>query len=144
MKNSELLKLDNQLCFPLYAATMLVTRLYRPILQPLGLTYTQYITMMYLWENAPCPVSMVANKLMLNTNTLSPVLKKLEKKGFISRVRSEEDERIVILEMLPEGLKLKNKCECVPLKLIESIDFSMDDAVKLKKLLLSLIASSQK
>ncbi|WP_277657308.1 MarR family winged helix-turn-helix transcriptional regulator [Seleniivibrio woodruffii] len=144
MEKNELLKLDNQLCFPLYAAAMSVTRLYRPLLEPLGLTYTQYITMMYLWEKAPCPINMVSAKLMLNTNTLTPLLKKLEKKGFISRMRSQEDERIVLLDITPAGWELRGKCECVPLQLMESVSFSKDDAVKLKELLSVLVASIQK
>ena len=75
---SEVLKLDNQLCFPLYAASRLLTRLYKPHLDPLGLTYPQYIVLMILWEEAPCPVKTVSRRAILNTNTLTPLLKRLE------------------------------------------------------------------
>ncbi|BDU71696.1 MarR family winged helix-turn-helix transcriptional regulator [Mesoterricola silvestris] len=111
---ADLLRLDRQLCFPLYAASRLVTRLYQPLLEPLGLTYPQYIILMILWEDAPCPVSHLGDRALLNTNTLTPLLKRLEQAGFITRTRSRKDERVVRVDLTPRGAALKGACACVP------------------------------
>ncbi|MFT3850381.1 MAG: MarR family transcriptional regulator [Propionivibrio sp.] len=136
----DLLRLENQLCFPLYATSRLVTRLYQPLLEPLGLTYPQYIVLMILWEDAPCPVSRISERALLNTNTLTPLLKRLEQLGFIQRQRRASDERVVEISLTPEGAELKARCACVPVEMLKRIDFPLDKAVALKTLLEEFLA----
>nr|MCR5610478.1 MarR family transcriptional regulator [Clostridiales bacterium] len=93
----EAMKLANQLCFPLYAAARHVTGLYTPVLKPLGLTYTQYIVFLVLWEKDGQPVGEIGEKLLLDNGTLSPLLKKMEQAGYVRRERSREDERVVVI-----------------------------------------------
>lgn len=131
----DLLRLENQLCFPLYATSRLVTRLYQPLLEPLGLTYPQYIVLMILWEDAPCPVSQISQRALLNTNTLTPLLKRLEQLGFIQRQRRASDERVVEISLTPAGAELKARCACVPLEMMTKVNFPLDKAAALKTLL---------
>lgn len=131
----DLLRLENQLCFPLYATSRLVTRLYQPLLEPLGLTYPQYIVLMILWEEAPCPVSQISERALLNTNTLTPLLKRLEQLGFIQRQRRASDERVVEISLTPAGAALKAHCGCVPLEMMKKVNFPLEKAVALKTLL---------
>lgn len=140
LPQDEALRLDRQLCFRLYAASRLVTRLYQPILDPLGLTYPQYIVLMILWEDAPCSVSQLGERSLLNSNTLTPLLKRLEKLGYVRRVRSPQDERVVNIELSEAGVKLKNKCACVPQQLATSVDFPVGKVVTLKQQLDDLLA----
>ena len=102
------LKLDNQVCFPLYAAAREVTKLYRPYLDALNLTYTQYITMMVLWENRSCSAKKLGEKLYLDSGTLTPVIKSLEQKGFVKRSRSAVDERVLMVEVTDKGAACTN------------------------------------
>lgn len=138
--NIDLLRLENQLCFPLYATSRLVTRLYQPLLEPLGLTYPQYIVLMILWEDAPCPVSQISERALLNTNTLTPLLKRLEQLGFIQRQRRASDERVVEISLTPAGAELKSRCGCVPLEMIKKLNFPLEKAVALKTLLDEFLA----
>lgn len=131
----DLLRLENQLCFPLYATSRLVTRLYQPLLEPLGLTYPQYIVLMILWAEAPCPVSQISDRALLNTNTLTPLLKRLEQLGFIERTRRASDERVVEISLTPAGLELKERCACVPLEMLKKTTFPPEKALALKVLL---------
>lgn len=131
----DLLRLESQLCFPLYATSRLVTRLYQPLLEPLGLTYPQYIVLMILWEYAPCPVSQISERALLNTNTLTPLLKRLEQLGFIRRQRRASDERVVEISLSPAGTELKARCACVPLEMMKKMSFPLEKAVALKTLL---------
>lgn len=131
----DLLRLEHQLCFPLYATSRLVTRLYQPLLEPLGLTYPQYIVLMILWAEAPCPVSQVSERALLNTNTLTPLLKRLEQLGFIQRTRRVSDERVVEISLTPAGLELKERCACVPLEMLKKTNFPLEKAFALKGLL---------
>ena len=131
----DLLRLENQLCFPLYATSRLVTRLYQPLLEPLGLTYPQYIVLMILWQDAPCPVSQISERALLNTNTLTPLLKRLEQLGFIRRQRRASDERVVEISLSPAGAELKARCACVPLEMMRKMTFPVEKAVALKTLL---------
>ena len=108
------LKLENQLCFPLYAASREVVKQYTPYLKPLGLTYTQYITLMVLWEEQEITVHDLCGRLYLDSGTLSPVLKKLESMGYVTRERKKEDERVVIARITEEGRALEQKLEHVP------------------------------
>lgn len=101
--NDDMLLLDNQLCFALYAASRRITALYAPLFDRLGITYTQYITLMVLWETSPLPVKEIGERLLLDSGTLTPVLKKLEEKGFVSRRRQATDERVVLISLTERG-----------------------------------------
>lgn len=114
LENFEQLKLENQLCFPLYAAAKEVVRKYKPYLDKLDLTYTQYITMMVLWEKEQLNVKELGSMLYLDSGTLTPLLKKLEAKGYVSRQRSQEDERNLILCITEKGEALKEKAAHIP------------------------------
>lgn len=131
----EELKLDNQLCFPLYAASRLVTRLYKERLEPLGITYPQYIVLMILWEEAPCPVKTVSRRAILNTNTLTPLLKRLEQQGYITRQRDGRDERQVMVHLSMAGKSLRDRCACVPWELLESSGVALDKLIALRDML---------
>ena len=102
----EQLKLENQICFPIYAASRLITREYQPLLDELGLTYPQYLVLMVLWENDGLPVNEIGRRLILNTNTVTPLLKRMETQGLVTRRRSADDERRVIVALTPQGLAL--------------------------------------
>lgn len=127
----QMLKLDNQLCFALYVCSKEIIRKYKPILDPLGITYTGYITMLALWEKDDITVKELGKKLYLDSGTLTPLLKKLESSGFIERSRSQSDERNVFIKLTEEGRNLKSKAEHVPQDLICSTDLNMDNAAKL-------------
>ena len=113
----EQLLLKNQLCFPLYACSRKIVGNYTPFLKPLGLTYTQYIVMMVLWEKESVNVGQLGEILYLDAGTLTPLLKRLEKAGYVTRKRSREDERITIVSITKEGEELKEKCKDIPLKM---------------------------
>lgn len=126
----EQLKLENQLCFPIYAASRLITREYTPLLDEIGLTYPQYLVMMLLWEADGLTVNDIAEKLFLNTNTVTPLLKRLETQGLISRERSEEDERRVIVTLTAQGLALREQAATIPERLVSNLasnTMSVDD-----------------
>ncbi|WP_454883370.1 MarR family winged helix-turn-helix transcriptional regulator [Sphingomonas oryzagri] len=106
--------LDLQLCFPLYAASNLITRLYRPALAPLGLTYSQYLVMLVLWESSPQTVGTLGQRLHLDSGTLTPLLKRMERDGFVARSRDKDDERRVLIELTPDGRSLRNQAERIP------------------------------
>lgn len=129
------LKLENQLCFPLYVAAKEVVRKYRPLLDPLGLTYTQYIAMMVMWEHKSVSVGRLCELLCLDTGTLTPMLKKMEKSGLVERRRSMEDERSVIVTITEAGEALREKAASVPVKMAQCVNLSPDDARTLLNLL---------
>lgn len=129
------LKLENQLCFPLYVAAKEVIRRYRPLLDPLGLTYTQYIAMMVMWEHKSVTVGKLCELLCLDTGTLTPMLKKMETAGLVERRRSKEDERSVSVTVTPKGEALKSKAAAVPAQMAKCVSLSPEDAVKLLELL---------
>ena len=133
------LKLENQMCFPLYAAAREVTKLYRPYLDALNLTYTQYITMMVLWECGECSVKALGDKLYLDSGTLTPVLKNMESKGFVRRVRSREDERMLIVTLTDEGRALKERARSVPAQVGSCIRLTPEEAKTLYRLLYKLL-----
>ena len=110
------LRLNNQLCFPLYAASREIIRLYRPHLEALDLTYTQYITMMVLWEEKSVSVKQLGARLYLDSGTLTPLLKSLEAKGYVTRSRSEQDERVVLVRLTPQGEALQERALAVPVR----------------------------
>lgn len=117
----EQLKLHNQLCFPLYAASRLVTREYQPFLDKLGITYPQYLVLLVLWESDRQSVNEISQKLILNTNTITPLLKRMESQGLISRIRSEKDERKVEIALTEKGMELESEASAIPGKLAEGL-----------------------
>ncbi len=135
----ETMKLDNQLCFPLYAAARNVVSLYTPYLKPLGLTYTQYIVFLVLWEKDGITVGDICSKLMLDSGTLSPLLKKMEQSGFIERKRSLDDDRVVLINLTSEGRALQDKAKEVPEKVAGCIDLPAEKAQILYTLLNELL-----
>ena len=135
----EVMKLVNQLCFPLYAAARNVTGLYTPWLKPLGLTYTQYIVLLVLWERDGISVTEIGEKLMLDNGTLSPLLKKMEQAGYLERRRSREDDRVVEITLTDEGRALQEKAKDVPLKVGSCIDLPEEKARQLYELLYELL-----
>ena len=135
----EAMRLVNQLCFPLYAAARNVTGLYTPWLKPLGLTYTQYIVLLVLWERDGVSVSEIGEKLMLDNGTLSPLLKKLEQAGYLTRQRSGEDERVVVITLTEAGKALQERAKDIPLKAAGCIDLPPEKARTLYALLYELL-----
>lgn len=135
----EAMKLTNQLCFPLYAAARCVTGLYTPWLKPLGLTYTQYLVFLVLWEQDGIPVGKICEKLMLDNGTVSPLLKKMEKAGYITRSRSQEDDRIVVITLTDQGRDLQEQAKDIPEKVGSCIDLPPEEAQELYKLLYELL-----
>jgi len=139
MKIDESMKLDSQLCFPLYAASRKVVNLYTPHLKPLGITYTQYIMFLVLWEEDNIKVSDLCKRLMLDTGTVTPMLKNTEKQGLIKRTRSEEDERVVVISLTDEGKALYKKARTIPEKIGSCVKLSKSEAVTLYKILYKLL-----
>ncbi|MCM1025893.1 MAG: MarR family transcriptional regulator [Roseburia sp.] len=133
------LKLENQLCFPLYACSREIVKLYKPFLDPLDLTYTQYIVMMVLWEHREITSKELGRLLYLDSGTLTPLLKKLEAKGFISRGRSEEDERNLILRIAEQGERLKEAAAAVPMQLGKCINLEPEETAELYRLLYKIL-----
>ena len=131
----EALKLSNQLCFPLYACSKEVIRRYTPYLDSLGLTYTQYITLMVLWENDGITVGELGEKLLLDSGTLTPLLKKMEAHGLLTRHRSESDERRVVVSLTQAGSDLKAEAAKVPLAMAGCVQLSPEEGAELVRLL---------
>ena len=129
------LKLKNQLCFPLYACAKEIVRKYKPLLDELDLTYTQYIVMMALWEHESMNVKELGEILYLDSGTLTPVLKKLESKGYISRERAKNDERNLIITVTAEGVNLRDKALTVPEQMGHCVKLKVDEAAMLHRLL---------
>ena len=141
--HDEAMKLSRQLCFPLYAAARNVTGLYTPYLRPLGLTYTQYLVFLVLWEKDGLTVTELGEKLMLDNGTLSPLLKKLERGGYLERRRSREDERVVVITLTEAGRALQEKAKDVPAKVAGCIDLPPEKAQTLYTLLYELIGNQK-
>ena len=135
----EAMKLANQLCFPLYAASRNVISLYTPYLKSLGLTYTPYIVFLVLWEKDGITVGEICEKLMLDNGTLSPLLKKMEQAGLVIRQRSREDERVVEILLTDEGRALQEKAKEIPQKVAGCIDLPEEKARQLYRLLYELL-----
>ena len=140
----EAMKLANQMCFPLYAAARSVTNLYTPWLKSLGLTYTQYIVFLVLWEKDQIPVGEIGEKLMLDNGTLSPLLKKLEQAGYIERQRSKEDDRVVLVSLTQAGKDLQEQAKDIPLKIGSCIHLEPEKAQMLYSLLYELLGKVEK
>jgi DNA-binding MarR family transcriptional regulator len=115
------LRLDDQLCFPLYAAARAVQQLYRPLLAELGLTYPQYLVMLVLWEEDGLPVSAIGKRLRLDSGTLTPLLKRMAAAGLVVRARSQEDERVVRVSLTEDGRALRDRAASVPSQLVQCV-----------------------
>ena len=135
----ELLRLDRQLCFPLYAAARKAVSAYTPYLKPLDLTYTQYITFMVLWEKDGLTIGEIGERLHLDNGTLTPLLKKMEKQGYITRKRDQEDERKVTVHLTKEGRDMKQKLVHVPLQVEKCAPISIEEANELYRILYKIL-----
>lgn len=144
MENQESLKLENQLCFPLYVIAKEITGLYRPFLDELDITYPQYLVMMVLWENDGLPVNHIGEKLYLDSGTLTPLLKRLESKGLILRKRKKEDERVVEVFITESGKSLQSKACEIPEKMYRKLDLSQEDWFDLKKSVQKILTKIEK
>ena len=135
------LKLENQLCFPLYVCAKEIVKRYKPFLDEIDLTYTQYITMMVLWEHKEMNVKELGSYLFLDSGTLTPVLKKLEHKGYITRARSDKDERVLNVAITHNGELLKEKAVDIPAKIGQCVLLEKEDAVELYELMRKMLGS---
>ena len=140
----ESIRQKNKLCFPIYLCSKEITRRYAPILSELDLTYTQYIVMMYLWEEKSANVKKIGESLLLDPSTLTPLLKKLEQKGYISRARKESDERNLIIELTEKGDNLKDKALFIPEQMGRCIDLSEDEVKLMYKLTYKILNNIEK
>jgi len=137
MENPQL-HLGNQVCFPIYSASRLITKAYTPYLNKLGITYPQYLVLMVLWENDNVNINHISEKLRLNTNTLSPLLKRMEKMEILNRTRSVEDERSVIVNLTKKGKQMQTDAATIPdqlTKIFLSEDVKLEDVLQLKEIL---------
>lgn len=138
--NIDELALKNQLCFPLYACAKEIVRAYQTLLEPANLTYTQYIVMMVMWEHKEMNVKSLGEFLYLDSGTLTPLLRKMEAKGFLSRTRSKEDERTVLIALTPEGEALKKTVAHVPGQMANIISITEEEFATMYKLLYKILA----
>lgn len=140
----DVLKLENQLCFPLYACSREVIKLYKPFLDEIDLTYTQYIVMMVLWEEESVTVKELGKRLFLDSGTLTPLLKKMEIKGLLSRTRSAKDERNLIISITKKGEKLKEKAVTIPSRMSRCVNLDSQETLTLYQLLYKLLYSANR
>jgi len=138
-ENFDCLKLENQLCFPLYACSKEIVRRYIPLLEKLDLTYTQYIVMMVLWDKQEMNVKELGEKLYLDSGTLTPLLKKLETKKYITRTRNKDDERNLVIKITKSGMDLRKKAKNVPLELGKCVCLEPKEAKDLYKTLYKIL-----
>ncbi|SCE08293.1 MarR family transcriptional regulator [Streptomyces sp. OspMP-M43] len=138
---AELLRLDHQVCFSLHAASRAFGGFYRQALKGLGLTYSQYLVMLVLWEHGPQPVKGIGDRLQLDSGTLSPLLKRLEAAGLVSRERSREDERSVLIDLTDEGARLRERALSVPRGVLDATGLSLDEVLGLQDVLGRLTAA---
>ncbi len=141
---AEALKLSNQLCFPIYAAANAIQKAYRPHLKPLGLTYPQYLVMLVLWERDGLSLGDIGRRLHLDSGTLTPLLKRLETAGLVTRRRAERDERVVLIGLTPAGRALKTQAEPIPFKLAEAMHLEPAQALALKEGLEALFVGAKR
>lgn len=135
----EAMKLDNQLCFPIYAASRVITSLYTPYLKPLGLTYTQYILFLVLWEKDGLTVGEICKRLMLDSGTLSPILKKLRQQGYIEKQQNTTDERSFIITLTDKGRELQIQAKDIPLQVGSCVKLAPEKALQLRDMLNELL-----
>ncbi|WP_025859163.1 MarR family winged helix-turn-helix transcriptional regulator [Pseudomonas sp. CHM02] len=139
----ESLLLDNQLCFALHSTSLLMTKVYKPLLQALGLTYPQYLAMMVLWEEDGLTVGEISSRLLTDPGSLTPLLKRLEAEGLLSRTRSREDERVVVVELTGAGRALQDKAMGIPQCILGASGLELDQLRKLQSDLIALRANLQ-
>jgi len=144
MEINDAIKLENQLCFPLYAASRLVTKCYQPVLDSLGITYPQYLVLMVLWETDSVSLTVLSQKLMLQSNTLTPLLKRMQETGLVERVRSLKDERSIVISLTEKGSTLKEKAPVLRAQLGDNLGVSLEEINQLKSLLDKLIFNLNK
>lgn len=137
------LKLENQLCFPLYACSRELVKKYKPYLDEINLTYTQYITMMVLWEKKSLNVKTLGDCLYLDSGTLTPLLKKMEQQGLVSRERSESDERRLVVSITEKGELLKEQAKTIPARMAACIHLDAEEVVTLYRLLYKILPQSR-
>ncbi len=137
--NYDALKLENQLCFPLYACSRSIVNLYTPFLKPLGLTYTQYIVFLVLWERDGITVGELGTKLHLDNGTITPLLKKMQDKGYVTRERSKSDERVVIVSLTDEGRALREEAVKIPASIGKCVPLEPEEAAALYNLLYKVL-----
>ena len=138
-KSFDPLKLENQLCFPLYAASREMIKLYRPFLDPINLTYTQYVAMIVFWEVKRISVKELGKRLYLDSGTLTPVLKSLEQKGFVNRYRSTEDERVLIVEITTKGEALREEAIRISHEMAKNVNLEMDERREFYRLIYKML-----
>ena len=143
MEKYDSLKLKNQLCFPLYACSKEIIRNYKPFLDRIDLTYTQYIVMMVLWESKVINVKDLGEQLYLDSGTLTPLLKKLESKGYISRNRSDKDERNLMIRVTEKGMNLREDALSVPQEVSKCVKLTEEEASLLYKILYKMIGNME-
>ncbi|WP_026461384.1 MarR family winged helix-turn-helix transcriptional regulator [Adhaeribacter aquaticus] len=139
----EKLLIRNQLCFKFYAFSRHITTLYKPLLAELGLTYPQYLVMLVLWEKEQTTVKVLGEQLMLDSGTLTPLLKRLAQKGLLNRSRSTTDERVVEISLTTEGRKIKQKASCIPDQLMQAVNTESSDLPQLHAILSKMIDQIQ-
>ncbi|MGM7683921.1 MarR family winged helix-turn-helix transcriptional regulator [Cytobacillus sp. Hm23] len=139
MNNDDLLKLDNQLCFSVYALSREITKMYRPLLDELGITYPQYLVLLVLWESGESTVKELGEQLFLDSGTLTPLLKRMQDGGLIVRERSSVDERRVLIKLTEDGKLLQEKAICIPMSLIDNGEMSSNELVSMRKLVQQLL-----
>ena len=137
--NFDVLKLENQVCFPLYACARETIKLYKPFLDELNLTYTQYITLLVLWDEGSLTVKELGKRLYLDSGTLTPLLKKLEEKGLVDRKRSTADERNLIVSITPEGMELRSRAVHIPGEMSKCLLLSREETITLYRLLYKML-----
>ena len=140
----EAMKLENQLCFPLYAAARAVTGAYTPYLKAIDLTYTQYIVMLVLWEKDGITVGEICKRLMLDCGTLSPIIKKLRQQGYIEKHQSPMDERSFIITLTEKGRELRQQAKDIPLRIGKCVDIAPEKALQLRELLYELLDNTNR
>lgn len=139
---SEYLRLDNQLCFPLYALSRRITNIYRPMLDQLGLTYPQYLVMMVLWEEKTCNIKHLGDRLWLDTGTLTPLIKRMEQMGLLEKERSDEDERVANITLTEKGKLLEKQAEFIPEQIKCKIQMGDEEIASLRNYLKSILLTS--
>ncbi|ARN22886.1 MarR family winged helix-turn-helix transcriptional regulator [Piscinibacter gummiphilus] len=130
---ADLLRLDKQLCFALYASSLAMTKVYKPLLDDLGLTYPQFLVMMALWEHDHRSVGELGDQLFLDSGTLTPLLKRMESSGLVVRARAKDDERRVVVTLTPAGAALREKAERVPVEIARAVQASADEVIDLRE-----------
>ncbi|WP_167051674.1 MarR family transcriptional regulator [Salinibacterium sp. ZJ77] len=142
-ESPDLLALENQVCFALAVASRSVNAIYRPLLEPLGLTHPQYLVMLALWQQSPRSVRELGDELELDPATLSPLLKRVESLGYVSRRRSTEDERVLEITVTDAGAALRAQAETIPPRIIERLEMGLDELEALRSSLQRVIAAAR-